>query len=59
MNKVAMKEAVYEMISVRIDSLVEIGKKYDFTWEDFEQIIHDSMKDHDISSEEAKQWTNC
>lgn len=57
MNKEAMKDAMYEMLSVRVDSLVEIGKKCGLTWEDFEQMLHDSMKMHNISTgEEAKQW---
>ena len=52
MNKVAMKDTIYYMLAVRIDSLVEIGKEYGFTWEDFEQMLHDSMKDYEIPTEE-------
>jgi hypothetical protein len=52
-----LDDLAYNNIVDHIDSIMVYAKCVGATWEDLEQILHDSMKQYNITTgEEAKQW---
>jgi len=52
-----MSDLAYNVIVDIIDAIMVYAKHEGATWEDLEQILHDSMKMHNISAgEEVTKW---